>query len=133
MFAISFGLSWRARLAQERWTRLISVETKAVAALEELVRAQNGFYARFVAGQESPDRYRLVTQLLRDESLERVDIGALRGRVKAFRVLLDEPAPRPEDLGATSQAIVADARQIIAARKQETRGSFRSWSARRRT
>ena len=119
LFAISFGLSWRARLAQERWTRLISVETKAVAALEELVRAQNGFYARFVAGQESPDRYRLVTQLLRDESLERVDIGALRGRVKAFRVLLDEPSPRPEDLGATSQAIVADARQIIAARKQE--------------
>src|SRR5688572_12580894 len=56
LFAISFGLSWRARLAQERWTRLISVETKAVAALEELVRAQNGFYARFVAGQESPDQ-----------------------------------------------------------------------------
>jgi diguanylate cyclase (GGDEF)-like protein len=119
LFAISFGLSWRARVSQERWTRLISVETKAVATLEELIRAQNGFYARFVAGQESPNRYRLVTQLLRDESLERIDVGALRGRVKAFRVLLDEPSPRAADLDYTSRAIVADAQQIIATRKQE--------------
>src|SRR5688500_9644263 len=91
LFAISFGLSWRARIAQERWTRLISVETKAVAALEELIRAQNGFHARFLSGHESPDRYRVVTQLLREESLEHVDIGPLRGRVKAFRAMLDDP------------------------------------------
>jgi diguanylate cyclase (GGDEF)-like protein len=119
LFAISLGLSWRARVAQQRWTRLISVETKAVASLEELIRAQNGFHARFLAGHESPDRYRLVTQLLRDESLERIDVGALRGRVKAFRVLLGDPAARREDLDATSHAIVADAQQIIAARKSE--------------
>jgi diguanylate cyclase (GGDEF)-like protein len=120
LFAISFGLSWRARLTQERWTRLISVETKAVAALEELVRAQNGFHARFLSGQESPDRYRLVTQLLRDESLGHVEnMAALRGRVKAFRVLLDDPSARREDLDATSQAIVTDAQQIIAVRKRE--------------
>jgi len=119
LFAIAFGLSWRARLAQERWTRLISVETKAVAALEELIRAQNAFHARYVAGQESPQRYRMVTQLLGDESLARVDTGALRGRVKAFRAVIDDPAPRREDVDATSVAIVADAQQIIAARKQE--------------
>jgi diguanylate cyclase (GGDEF)-like protein len=120
LFAISFGLSWRARLTQERWTRLISVETKAAAALEELVRAQNGFHARYLAGQESADRYRLVTQLLRDESLEHVEnMAALRGRVKAFRALLGDPAARREDLDATSQAIVTDAQQIIAARKRE--------------
>ncbi|HEV7768000.1 MAG TPA: alpha/beta fold hydrolase, partial [Thermoanaerobaculia bacterium] len=89
------------------------------AALEELIRAQNGFHARFIHGQESPERYRLVTQLLRDESLERVDIGALRGRVKAFSALLDDPLTRIEDLDATSHAIVADAQQIIAARKEE--------------
>jgi diguanylate cyclase (GGDEF)-like protein len=119
LFAIAFGLSWRARLAQERWTRLIAVETKAVAVLEELIRAQNGFYARYLAGQESPMRYRLVTQLLRDESLERVDIGALRGRVQAFNALLGDPTARIEDLQATSQAIIDDAQQIIAARRQE--------------
>jgi diguanylate cyclase (GGDEF)-like protein len=119
LFAIAFGLSWRARQAQERWTRLISVETTAVATLEELVRAQNGFHARFTAGQESPDRYRLVTQLLREDALDGIDGGALRGRVKAFRALLDDPEARVEDLEATSQAIVTEAREIIAARKRE--------------
>lgn len=119
LFAISFGLSWRARVAQERWTRLISIETKAVAALEELVRAQNGFHARFLSGHESPDRYRMVTQLLRDPSLEHVDVATLRGRVKAFRVLLDDPEARREDLDATSHAIVVDAQATIFARKAE--------------
>lgn len=119
LFAIAFGLSWRARLVQERWTRLIAVETKAVASLEELVRAQNGFHARFVAGQEHPDRYRLVTQLLTDESLARIDLGTLRGRVRAFSAIAHEPAPRREDVDATSHAIVAEAQQIIAARKGE--------------
>ena len=119
LFAISFGLSWRARIAQERWTRLISIETKAVAALEELIRAQNGFHARFLSGHESADRYRMVTQLLREESLEHVDVATLRGRVKAFRALLDDPEARREDLDVTSHAIVADAQATIVARKAE--------------
>ncbi|HEX2836346.1 MAG TPA: diguanylate cyclase [Thermoanaerobaculia bacterium] len=119
LFGITFGMSWRARLAQERWTRLIAVETKAVAALEEVIRAQNAFYARFTTGQESPRRYRVVVQLLSEESLSRIDIARLRGRVKAFRVIINDPAPRPEDLSSTSQAIVDEAQAIIAARKLE--------------
>jgi diguanylate cyclase (GGDEF)-like protein len=119
LFAIAFGLSWRARQAQQRWTRLIAVETKAVNALEELIRAQNAFHARFVTGQESPRRYAVVTQHLADESLTRVQLGTLRARVKAFRAIIDEPAPLREDLDATSHAIVADAQEIIAARKSE--------------
>lgn len=119
LFAIALGLSWRARVAQERWTRLISVETKAVAALEELIRAQNGFHARFVAGQESPQRYRMVLQLLTDDALTRIDLGTLRGRIKAFGDVIADPAPRREDVDATSAAIVADAQQLIGARKQE--------------
>jgi diguanylate cyclase (GGDEF)-like protein len=119
LFAIAFGLSWRARLAQQRWTRLISVETQAVATLEELIRAQNGFRARFLAGRESPQRYRLVLQLLADESLMRIDLGALRARVKAFRMIIEEPSPRVEDVEATSHAIVADAQSIISGRRRE--------------
>ena len=106
LFAIAFGLSWRAKEAQERWTRLISVETKAVAALEELIRAQNGFYAR----QEPMERYRVVEQLLNDPALTAIDIRPLRGRVKAFRELGTE---------FTSRAVVDEARAIIAARKGE--------------
>jgi diguanylate cyclase (GGDEF)-like protein len=112
-------MSWRARLAQERWTRLISVETKAVGVLEELIRAQNAFHARFITGQESPRRYRMVAQLLGDESLERIDIARLRGRMKAFRTVIGDASPREEDLTATSEAVVAEAQSIIAARKRE--------------
>jgi diguanylate cyclase (GGDEF)-like protein len=119
LFAIAFGLSWRSRLAQQRWTRLLSIETRAVAALEELVRAQNGFRARYLAGGESPQRYRVVAQLLADESLTRIDLGTLRARIRQFRAIIDEPAPLPEDVESTSGAIVAEAQQIIAARKAE--------------
>src|ERR1051326_2009735 len=41
LFSITFGLSYRARVSQERWSRLIRVETKVIATLEELIRAQN--------------------------------------------------------------------------------------------
>ncbi|HEX8253968.1 MAG TPA: diguanylate cyclase [Thermoanaerobaculia bacterium] len=119
LFAIAFGSSWRARQAQERWTRLIAVETKAVAALEELIRAQNAFHARFVAGHESPERYRVVTQHLADASLTRVQLGTLRGRVKTFRSIIGEPSPPLEDVDVTSRAIVADAQQVISERKAE--------------
>jgi len=119
LFGITFGMSWRARIAQERWTRLMSVEAKAVTSLEEIIRAQNAYYARYNAGQESPRRYRVVAQLLADESLQRIDVTPLRGRVKAFRSVIADPNPRPEDLAATSQAIVDEAQSIISARKQE--------------
>ncbi len=119
LFAITFGLSWRARQAQARWTRLIAVETRAVAALEELLRAQNGFHARYVAGQESPRRYRLVAQHLDVEALAPMDLRVLRGRVKAFATIIAEPSPRREDVDATSFGIIDDAQQIIVARKAE--------------
>ena len=119
LFAIAFGLSWRARLAQQRWTRLISIETRAVATLEELIRAQNGFRARFLAGGESPQRYRVVEQLLSDDSLTRIDLGVLHARVRSFRTIIEEPAPVPAHVDSTSSAIVGEALQIIAARKQE--------------
>jgi diguanylate cyclase (GGDEF)-like protein len=119
LFAIAFGLSWRSRLAQQRWTRLISIETRAVAALEELIRAQNGFRARFLTGGETPQRYRVVAQLLTDGSLQRIDLGTLRARVNEFRTIIHEPAPLPEDVESTSSAIVAEALRIIAERKTE--------------
>src|SRR5207302_2820427 len=45
LFAITFGLSWRAQVAQERWSRLVGVETRAIGVLEELIRAQNAYRA----------------------------------------------------------------------------------------
>ena len=116
LFAIAFGLSWRARQAQQRWTRLISIETRAVATLEELIRAQNGFRTRHLL---EPSRYAVVAQLLDDESLSAIDLGTLRARVNAFRRIIEEPAPSTSDALDTSSAIIAEAQRIIAARKQE--------------
>jgi diguanylate cyclase (GGDEF)-like protein len=119
LFSITFGLSWRARQAQERFTRLISIESRAVSGLEELIRAQNGFHARFRVGQASPQRYRLVMQLLGDDALARIDTGTLNARIRAFRQIINEPSPRPEDVDATSAAVVQEAQGIINARKEE--------------
>jgi diguanylate cyclase (GGDEF)-like protein len=116
LFAIAFGLSWRARLVQQRWTRLIDTETRAVATLEELIRAQNGFRTRHLL---EPSRYAVVAQLLDDPSLTRIDLGTLRARVKAFRTIIGEPAPNPNDALDTSDAIILEAQEIIAARKRE--------------
>ena len=119
LFAIAFGLSWQARVAQERWSRLVAVETRAVATLEELIRAQNAFHTRFVAEQELPHRYRMVLQLLGDDSLARIELGPLRGRVREYGSMIEEASPRRRDVDAMSDAIVRDAQHVIAARKQE--------------
>ncbi|MCU1228473.1 MAG: hypothetical protein JWO97_1357, partial [Acidobacteria bacterium] len=50
LFAVAFGMSWRERAAQERWSRLVGVEMGAIADLDELVRAQNAFHARVKSG-----------------------------------------------------------------------------------
>jgi len=111
LFAITFGLSWRAKVAQERWTRLISVETEAIARLEEVIRAQNAFRARH-------GHYGVVVQLLNDPALDEIGVTRLRGRVKSFAAMLSDPEVTADDLDLASNAIVADAQHIIDARKQ---------------
>jgi diguanylate cyclase (GGDEF)-like protein len=103
LVAITFGLSWRAKVSQERWSRLIGVETEAIATLEELIRAQNAFHAH-------GGHYRVVTQLLHNESLATIDTTALRARTFEF-----ESAPDDD----TSAAVVREAQRIIEARKRE--------------
>ncbi|MCU1348360.1 MAG: diguanylate cyclase [Acidobacteria bacterium] len=117
LFTITFGLSWRARLAQEKWARLIGVETAAIARLQEVIRAQNAFRAHHVAG-DGP-RYQVVAQLLQDPALERIDASMLRARVRAFQSILDDPEARPEDVDAASLRVTEEARRVIDSRKSE--------------
>ena len=119
LFGVTFGLSWRANEAQRKWSRLVGVETEAIAALEELIRAQNGFHARYATSPAAISRYRFVRQQLRHEALSSLDTTTLRGRVKAFESVIGEPHPRPEDVDATSVAVVAEAQQLVEARKRE--------------
>jgi diguanylate cyclase (GGDEF)-like protein len=112
LFAITGGLSWRAKSAQERWQRLVGVETRAIAALEELVRAQNGFHAR---GGD----YRLVSQLLDNGTLAAIDTGALRRRVVAFRTVIDDPTSTQQEVDTESLRVVTEAQRLIEERKRE--------------
>jgi diguanylate cyclase (GGDEF)-like protein len=116
LFAIAFGLSWRARVTSRRWERLVGVETRAVATLEELIRAQNAFRARNV---RQPESYTLVSQLLDDGSVEANDTSLLRARMRAFRGLLTDPAVRDIDLDATSYGVVSEAQRLVDSRKRE--------------
>ncbi len=101
LFAITFGLTWRAKRSQERWSRLISIETEAIARLEELIRAQNAFVAR------NGSRYEEVEQLLETAPLKQIDTHELRVRMQSFRTASSA------DRRSESTRIVAEAQRLI--------------------
>ena len=114
LFAITFGLSWRARVSQERWSRLIGVETQAIATLESLVRQQNAFGAR------PPDsgKYRIVEQIVDGRpELRSLNTRLLRAKMRAFGAVIAEPHPQPQDVRATSDAVVLEADALARERK----------------
>jgi len=115
LFAVAFGLSWRAKTAEERWSRLVGVETRAIAALEELVRAQNAFNTQRRPSAE----YRLVAQLLQDPSLRSIDVGNVRTRVDGYRTTLEDPTSTPAEIDVESLRVVAAAESVIHGRKRE--------------
>jgi diguanylate cyclase (GGDEF)-like protein len=117
LFGLTFALSWRAQVAQGRWSRLVGVETRAIATLEELIRAQNAFRARAVAGRAA--HYRIVAQLLESESLSTIDTAALRRRMTTFRTVLADSTSEPEEIDTESLRVVAEAQRLIDERKRE--------------
>jgi len=128
LFAITFGLSWRAQVAQERWSRLVGVETRAIATLEELIRAQNAYRASVTPAASSAvppaarwqsGNYRVVSQLLESDSLSTIDTSALRRRMATFRFVLADITSTPHEIDIESQRIVAEAQRIIDERKRE--------------
>lgn len=112
LFAITFGLSLRAKRSQERWTRLMAVEAEAVTRLEELIRAQNAFRSR---GPHTAERYRSVQQLLEANALRAIDADALRAHVESF----------PESMGSrrtmetASDRIVTEAQRLVDEHRRE--------------
>jgi len=112
LFVITFGLTWRAKQSQERWSRLISIETEAIARLEEVIRAQNAFVAQNGA------HYEEVTQLLESPALKAIDSRELRVRVGVFRTLLATNATSSE-LASESTRVVAEAQRLIESHRFE--------------
>jgi diguanylate cyclase (GGDEF)-like protein len=138
LFAITFGLSWRAQVAQERWSRLVGVDTRAIGTLEELIRAQNAYRTKWGVGSgglgvgentatattphsplPTPGNYRVVSQLLESDSLRTIDTSALRRRMSTFTAVLADSTSTPEEIDVESQRVVAEAQRIIDERKRE--------------
>jgi hypothetical protein len=117
LFAVALGMSWRERVAQERWSRLVGVEMEAIADLEELVRAQNAFHARL--GRGNAARYHLVTQWLQRPSLATPDLAPLRSRVNAYEATLVDPTATDQELDAASLLVVSSAQRLLGIRKRE--------------
>ena len=121
LFAITFGLSWRAHLAQARWSRLAGVETQAIIALDEVIRAQNAFRPLIprLPPSARADRYKAVMQLLDRQSLVAIDTSALRRAMNAFAGVLASPDPPREAIDRASRAVTEVAQSLIDARKKE--------------
>jgi diguanylate cyclase (GGDEF)-like protein len=127
LFSITFGLSWRAQVAQGRWSRLVGVETRAIGTLEELVRGQNAYRANAAPAEVQPaggrrydhGNYRVVSQLLESDSLRTIDIAALRRRMSTFTAVLADATSTPKEIDIESQRVVAEAQRIIDERKRE--------------
>lgn len=116
LIAITFGLSWRAKESQERWSRLIAVEMEAVASLDEIIRAQNAFRSQRTRDVK---RYRAVEQLLERPALKQIDTTALRVRMLAFRQSLDDPDTTRSEIDRESLRISSEAQRAIEQRKNE--------------
>ncbi len=112
LFSITFGLTWRAKQSQERWSRLISVETEAIARLEEVIRAQNAFHSRQL------NDYQIVEQLLEDRALKAIDTSVLRVRIRSYHTLLANKTPRQE-LDAESVRIAGEAQRLADVHRRE--------------
>ena len=129
LVVIASGLSMKARGAQQRWTRIVEVETQSVAALEELIRAQNAFRRQVGVGDpRSVEKYASVKQLLDRPLLRTPEAEALRERVESFERRLDAVDVRlkrasiavvSRELDGASVRVVSEARRLIESRKQE--------------
>ncbi|HKB79312.1 MAG TPA: diguanylate cyclase [Thermoanaerobaculia bacterium] len=104
LLAITVGLSWRAKMAQDRWDHVVAAEMQANAVLDEIIRAHNAVRAQGSAN------YGIVLQLLDSPSLARTDTRALRRGMIRFERRRDEPA---------SRAVVTEAQRLIAANARD--------------
>jgi diguanylate cyclase (GGDEF)-like protein len=112
LFAITFGLSWRANVEQTRWSRLVGVEMQSTATLEEFIRAHNAFRAG-----RTTQSYESVAQLLDRPYL--ADAAALQQRVARFQRLTGDREATPQQLDAASLQVINAAQELITERKLE--------------
>jgi diguanylate cyclase (GGDEF)-like protein len=104
LLAITFGLSWRAKTAQDKWSRVVAVETQAIGTLDEIIRSHNAF-------RMSPSHdYTIVLQLLNSPSLGKTDTSELHRRMLAFDRFRTD---------GSSRQVVTEAQRLIDGTKRD--------------
>jgi diguanylate cyclase (GGDEF)-like protein len=114
LFAITLGLGWRAHVSQQRWTRLVGVETQAIAALDEVIRAQNAFRT-----SHEKRSYAVVTQLLDREPLRSLDTSMLRRHMNAYAIVVADRTSTRQEVEGQSRKVTSEAQRLIEERKNE--------------
>ena len=127
LFSVTLVLTLVAQYTQGQWTRLLSVETEAVATLQELVRAQNAFRRQVAPDHgRAAEKYRAVEQLLERRALREIGIDRLRERVASHRRRLEatplrlQRVPRAvalRELEASSNRVTVEAQRVIESRR----------------
>ena len=115
LFAVTFGLSWSAQVAQARWSRLVGVETESISALNDIIRSQNGFRAR----ARNSQGYMAVMQLLDRDALRGVDTSRLRRHMNAFALTIADRTSRRDEIEAQSRLVTSEAQRLIEERKAD--------------
>ncbi|HEY0592017.1 MAG TPA: GGDEF domain-containing protein [Thermoanaerobaculia bacterium] len=92
LIAVAFLLTWRARESQKELGRVVEVDLRATAQLEQIARNQNAFTARWLelARAGSPElesfgrRYASVRDLAAAKAVKSFDIGSVPMLVAEF-------------------------------------------------
>lgn len=134
LLAVSFGLTWSARRSQQELSTIVNRDLRASSHLEEVVRAQNEWLARWSDLTEGSDarlaawavRYRDVEQMVDAPALRSVDVGSLPSLVARFRATTEAASEGwsragAADRAAMTRAIQESSHQISAAAFQSGR------------
>ncbi len=92
LIAVAFLLTWRARESQKELGRVVEIDLRATAQLEQIARNQNAWTARWqeLARADSPDlaafalRYRAVRDMTAAPAVRAFDVGSIPMLVAEF-------------------------------------------------
>ncbi len=121
LIAVAFLLTWRARESQKELGRVVEVDLRATAQLEQIARNQNAFTARWLelARAGSPElesfahRYAIVRDMTAGNAVRSFDIGSVPMLVAEFEeVARTATAEWPPATPARRDAIEAELRVL---------------------
>lgn len=134
LLAVAAGLTWSARRSQQELGTILDRDLRASGHLEELVRAQNEWLARWSELSAAQDgrlvewagRYHDVAQMVDSHALRAIDVGSLPSMVARFRSAAERSAEQwrgasREERAAMETTLRESSHEISAAAFQTSR------------